>query len=86
MMSKKKRNHFPDIVQVVWKDSYGLGDDWYSLDYAPEVRVLSTCGYKVKEDDEYIVIAAIYDNDAQVFGTAVSILKTCILSQRTYTA
>ena len=82
---KKKSAKMPEVIQVVWKDSYGLGDDWFPLTYEPSTRVLSTCGYKVAEDDEYIIIATTYDADAEVFGTAIAVLKTCILSSKTYT-
>ena len=75
----------PDIVQVVWVDSYGLETDWHSLPYKPSTRVLSSCGYLVAEDDEYIVVATTYDNEAEVFGNGTAILKCCLLSRVTVT-
>lgn len=78
---------FPEIVQVIWKDSYGVFDTWHDItEYQPELRVLSTSGYLVHEDDEYITVATTFDKDAQVFSTAIAILKNCILSRKSYIA
>lgn len=85
-MKKKNKPSFPEVVQIVWRDSYGVEDEWHDISYKPETRVLSTCGYKVAEDDEYIVIATTYDSTAETFGTAIAVLKVCILSSKTYIA
>ena len=75
----------PNICQLVWKDSHSLEDVWHDSSYCSSVRVLSSAGFLVSEDDEYITIAATYDQVTGTFGNAIAVLQCCVLSKKIYT-
>lgn len=76
-----EKNFYP-VVEVFWKDHYGLGDDWYDEDEKHELRILSAVGYLVGENDDYLFIAANYDFGNETYSGGTAVLKNCIVKRR----
>lgn len=75
-------NKFYSIVEIFWKDHYSLPDGWYDDPAESGVRIISTTGYLVKEDDSYYYVSTSFDWENETFSSGVAILKNCILKQR----
>jgi len=68
----------PPIVHVIWQDTYALDDEWHPAAVTIERRLIRTIGFKIAENDEYVVIASTYDPTADTYGSAIAIHKPCI--------
>ena len=73
------------LYLVKWRDAFGCGSDWTPLD---EIEIadyiISTVGWKVTEDDNYIVIVPhLYETSGSVISQGcgeMTIPKSAIIS------
>lgn len=75
----------PPVIHVIWQDTYALDDDWHPAAVTIERRLMRTIGFKIAENDEYVLIASTYDPTADTYGSAIAIHKPCIHATRTIT-
>lgn len=68
-------------VEVVWVDSISNGEGWVSEKDLPSPARMTTRGWLVKQEAEYVCIAGTYyKTDNMMFGEAVAIPRLCIVS------
>lgn len=70
-MSETTRKINP--LRFVWLDAYEAGGEWYTTDYVPELRLMTTYGYPVVITDQYVCVASTYDADEGNFAVAINI-------------
>lgn len=59
--------------KFTWTDAYEAEGEWYSTDYKPEVRIMTTVGYPISHTDTYISIASTYDPDLEQYACIINI-------------
>ena len=72
---------FYPIVELFWKDHYDLGDEWYDKIPDDGVRIISTVGYLVGEDDDYYYVSCNYDFGMNIILPVQQFLKTVLLTE-----
>jgi hypothetical protein len=70
----------PPIVHIIWQDTYSLDETWHPTTEPIERRLIRSIGFKINENDEYIVLAATYDPTAETYGNALAIHRPAILT------
>lgn len=70
-------------IEFKWYDAYCPEDHWYSLDnFELEKRIITTIGWVLMQDRDYMVVAATYDPDADHYTQVLAIPRGCIISSR----
>jgi len=82
---KKALPDTPEIVHVVWQDTYALEDQWIPSNPPIERRLIRTIGFKLTENNEYLVVASTYDPTSDTYGSAIAIHKPCVINSSTIT-
>ena len=74
-----------DIVEVLWRDSCGYSD-WHDSGglYTVKPENVTSLGYLVKDEDDYIVITSSVSDNQNNQGT-LAIPKSAILEIQHYT-
>jgi hypothetical protein len=69
--------------RYVWMDAYEGEGEWFGLDYVPEVRLMTTVGFPIKETDKYLAVASTYDPDGDNYACLICIPIGMIVSRET---
>lgn len=60
-----------------------MEDDWHSSsETKTELRTISTTGYLVTENDDYVVVASTWDEATGRYSNAIAILQCCVIKRR----
>lgn len=70
------------IVKVDWLDHYSLGEEWYDPSIKPGRRILSSVGFLMGEDEDYLYLSAMIDHENQTCAQGLAVLKQCIVSKK----
>jgi len=76
-----EKNFYP-VVELFWKDHYGMGDEWYDEIEDTSPRILSAVGYLVGQDDDYYYVSCNYDFGNCQFSNGTAVLKNCVIKRR----
>lgn len=66
---------FP-IVEIVWKDAVAFAADW-AEEAISELRITTTVGYLVSENDEALSLVALINSEH--VGHGIVIPKSCVV-------
>lgn len=63
-----------------WIDAFCPEDEWYERDgFQIEKRVISTVGWVLQQDRDYMVVASTYDLASGLFTQVIAIPRSCII-------